>query len=273
VTDLEIGFVKVRGMRLRYALRRGVGPPLLICNGIGANLELLFPLVRALPDVPLVLFDVPGTGESPPALFWPMRERYVRLAVGVLDELGFEGEFVAAGVSWGGALAQEIARRVRERTRGLILMATGPGIFMVPGRFTALLPMATPLRYLSREYMVRHAPAIYGGEVRRDPKAAREFARHTRPPAMLAYLQQLAAMSHFSSLHWLRALRCPALVLAGAEDPLVRPINARILAALLRDARLEIIEGGGHLFPVLQPEATARAILAFLERSGTAGER
>jgi pimeloyl-ACP methyl ester carboxylesterase len=40
-------------------------PPLLIFNGIGANLELLEPFVEALGDVEVIIFDVPGVGGSP----------------------------------------------------------------------------------------------------------------------------------------------------------------------------------------------------------------
>ncbi len=259
---IESGLVSVGGIAVRFVRRPGRGLPILLCNGIGANAELLSPLVDALADIPIVAFDVPGTGGSPAAWFWPTLGRYGRLAVGLLDALG-EDAFVAAGVSWGGALAQEIARRQPRRVRGLILIATGPGVLMVPGRLSALAPMATPLRYLSRRYMRRHAGHIYGGEVRRDPALAAAFAEHTRPPTMLGYLQQLAAMSHFSSLPWLHRLECPALVLAGAEDPLVRPINARVLAALLPRSQLQVIPGGGHLCAVLQPQVTAAIIRPF----------
>jgi pimeloyl-ACP methyl ester carboxylesterase len=39
--------------------------PLLIFNGIGANLELVFPFIEALdPDLEVIAFDVPGVGGS-----------------------------------------------------------------------------------------------------------------------------------------------------------------------------------------------------------------
>lgn len=265
---LETGFVEVGGARVRFARRRGRGPTLLLCNGIGANVELLFPLAEALDRVPLIAFDVPGTGESPAAMFWPTPGVYVRCALGVLDALGHRGSFVVGGVSWGGAIAQILARRAPDRVRGLILLATGPGVFMVPGKLSALWPMATPLRYFSRRHLLRHAPSIYGGEVERDPTLALKFASQSKRPSPLGYFQQLLAMSHFSSLHWLGRIRCPALVVAGGEDPLVRPINARLLARLLPNAQLHIIPGAGHLFPMLQPEATAAAILPFLANLG-----
>ena len=63
VTD---GHVAVLGQRIRVKVRAGFGVPLVMCNGIGASLEVLDPLVAHLDrDTTVVRFDVPGTGESP----------------------------------------------------------------------------------------------------------------------------------------------------------------------------------------------------------------
>ena len=54
------------GQKIRVKVRRGSGVPLVLCNGIGASLEVLDPLVAQLdPDTTVVRFDVPGTGASP----------------------------------------------------------------------------------------------------------------------------------------------------------------------------------------------------------------
>ena len=78
------------------------------------------------------------------------------------------------------------------------------------------------------------------------------------------YVQQLLAMLQFTSLPWLHRIACPALIMGGSDDPLIRNVNARVLAMLIRDSQLKIIEGGGHLFMVLQPEATAAEVERFL---------
>jgi len=268
---IEVGHATVRGLRLRYGWRPGMGMPLLFCNGIGANMELAVPLVRALPRVPVLLFDIPGTGGSPPAWLWPTLSCYAHLAVDLLDLLGHRGPFTVAGVSWGGGLAQRIAYDYADRVRGLVLMATSPGVTMVPGRLSALLRMATPQRYLSRSYMARHAAAIYGGEMRGRLDHAIAFAGMTRAPEVRTYLQQLVAMLSFSSLPWLHRIRCPALVMTGDDDPLVRPINARILATLLPQGRLHVVRGGGHLFLALQAQLAGDVIQAFLDELPAGG--
>jgi poly(3-hydroxyalkanoate) depolymerase len=262
---VEVGHVVVQGQRLRYAQSPGAGEPLLFCNGIGANFELILPFVRALAGRRVILFDVPGTGGSQAAWFWPSFPAYARLAVGVLDQLGHGGSFVAAGVSWGGGLAQQIAHDYEPRVSRLILMATCAGFLMIPGRPSALVRMLTPQRYLSRNFMARNAATIYGGEMRGRPDLAIDLAELTRAPSTLTYLQQLTALSQFTSPRWLHRIRCPALVMNGDDDPLMRTVNARILAALLGNARLHLVRGGGHLFLSLQAEETARVVAEFLD--------
>jgi hypothetical protein len=79
----------------------------------------------------------------------------------------------------------------------------------------------------------------------------------------LGYLYQLLAMSGWTSLPWLWSLPQPTLVLMGRDDPLVPPINGHILAGLIPNAELRMIEDG-HLFIVTRPAETAAVIEAFL---------
>lgn len=266
---IEVGFVDVGRLRLRYAIRPGRGEPLLLCNGIGANFELALPLIHAIAARPVIIVDLPGTGGSDSAWFWPSLHRYARMLVRVVSQLGFSGRFAVAGVSWGGGLAQQIAKSCPDRVSHLVLMATSPGIFMLPGRPSALVKMLTPQRYVSREYMLRHAANLYGGEMRHHPERAALHAKHVKAPTLRAYLQQVLAMYQFSSLPWLHRLRCPALVLSGDDDPLIRLANAQILAALLPNARLHIMRGGGHLFMTLRAAETAALINDFLDGEST----
>src|SRR5262249_18391178 len=120
-------------------------PPLLLFNGIGANIELVEPFLEALDGPEVIVFDVPGVGGSP-APWRPYRPwTLARLSVRLLDQLGHE-QVDVLGVSWGGAIAQQFAFQHRKRCRRLVLAATSPGHLMVPGRLTVLLNMATPLQ-------------------------------------------------------------------------------------------------------------------------------
>jgi pimeloyl-ACP methyl ester carboxylesterase len=79
----------------------------------------------------------------------------------------------------------------------------------------------------------------------------------------LGYLYQLLALSGWTSLPWLWSLPQPTLVLMGRDDPLVPPINGQILAGLIPNAELRMIDDG-HLFFVTRPVQTAALIEAFL---------
>jgi pimeloyl-ACP methyl ester carboxylesterase len=70
-------------------------------------------------------------------------------------------------------------------------------------------------------------------------------------------------MAGWTSLPWIRSLRQPTLILMEQDDPLMPPINDRILARLIPKARLQLVDDG-HLFMVTRPVETARMIEAFL---------
>jgi poly(3-hydroxyalkanoate) depolymerase len=261
----EAQYVDVDGTMLRVAIQRGRGGgvPLLLFNGIGANLELVYPFMEALEDKEIIVFDVPGIGRSPMS-WWPRRfAGLARLAAKLLDRLGYQVVDVA-GVSWGGALAQQFARQYRGRCRRLVLAATSPGSIMIPGRPKALMKMVTPQRYLSPGYMRRAAADIYGGEARTSPEVMAGHTARIIAPQVLGYLYQLFAGWGWTSIHWLHKLKQPTLVLGGSDDPLVPLANARILSLLIPNNRLFIVPGGGHLFLLYSIDKVAPVILDFL---------
>ncbi len=261
---LRVDHASVHGHRIRYGLRPGnaARPPLLFLNGLGANIELALPFIDALTGPPVVIFDVPGVGGSPtpPSPYRPATVAH--LAEGLLDHLGYYQADVL-GISWGGAIAQQFAFQYAPRCRRLVLAATSPGSLMVPASPSVLLKMSTPRRHLDREHAQRIAGEVYGGVFRRDPEAAARTLQHVRFSSRGGYYLQLAAAFGWTSLPWLFLLAQPTLVMAGADDPLVPPINARILQWLIPDARLEMLDDG-HLFLVTRPGESAAIVDAFL---------
>jgi poly(3-hydroxyalkanoate) depolymerase len=261
---MQIGMREVGNRTLRVGVRAGdrTRPPLLLFNGIGANIELVAPFLQALEGPEAIVFDAPGVGGSPvPAL--PYRPwMLARLSARLLDQLGHE-QVDVLGVSWGGAIAQQFAFQHAARCRRLVLAATSPGHLMVPGKLAVLLKMASPRRYRDPQYMGRIAGEIYGGRLRRSPELAREHLRHVRWSSDYGYYLQLLAAVGWSSLPWLALLKQPALVMSGADDPLVPAANAQILARLIPDARLVSIDDG-HLFLVTSAAESARCVADFL---------
>jgi poly(3-hydroxyalkanoate) depolymerase len=261
---VQIGLRDVGGQTLRVGVRQGqqARPPLLLFNGIGANIELVEPFLDVLDGPEAIVFDVPGVGGSPAPVLPYRPSTLARLSARLLDQLGHE-QVDVLGVSWGGALAQQFAFQQRTRCRRLVLAATSPGHLMVPGKLTVLLKMATPRRYKDPDYMRRVAGDIYGGALRGSADLVHQHLRHVRWSSDYGYYLQLIAGFGWSSLPWLRFLPQPTLVMAGTDDPIVPVANGRILASLIPDARLATINDG-HLFLVTSATESAALISKFL---------
>ena len=269
-SGLHIGSLRIGGQDLRVGIRPAripsVGPlrpPLLFFNGIGANLELTEPLLRELADREAIVFDAPGAGASPAPVLPYRPWQLARLARRVLDALGY-GVVDVFGVSWGGAVAQQFAAQYPRRCRRLVLAATAMGVVMLPGKPAVLWQMISPRRYWDKDHLRRIAPQVYGGDLRHDRDALRGHAQAMRGGTTYGYVLQLLAMLGWTSLPLLWRIRQPTLVLAGSDDPLVPLANARWLARLLPNSRLEVIDCG-HLFMVTRAAETARTIGEFLD--------
>ncbi len=257
--------IDLDGQTIRTAVRPGTSalPPLLIFNGIGANLELVLPFVKELdPELEIIAFDVPGVGGSSTPNKPYRFPGLAKLAARMLDYLNY-GQVNVIGVSWGGALAQQFAYDYPERCKKLILAATAAGAFMVPGKPKVLLRMASPRRYIQPSYGVQIAADIYGGAFRRDPKLATRHASKVRSGSKLGYYWQLFAGLGWTSIHWLHKIYQPTLVLAGDDDPIIPLINMRLLAWRIPNSQLHIIDDG-HLFLVTRAALVAPLIMDFL---------
>lgn len=256
----------MQGLRLRVKVQ-GAGPPLLLVMGLGGNIEMWQPLVEELSDFETIAFDAPGMGESEIPR-WPISmRRLARIAAGLVRELGYARVDVL-GVSYGGAIAQELAYRHPEIVRRIVLAATSYGIGSLPGNLRALAMLATPYRYYSRSHLKAIAPWLYGGQIARHPELMDRdaYARLGHAPSWRGYAWQLAAVAGWSSLPYLRRIRAPVLVLTGDEDPIIRVTNARVLAGLMPNAQLHVLRGAGHLFLIDQARESAGLIREFVRK-------
>jgi poly(3-hydroxyoctanoate) depolymerase len=258
----------------RVLLREtGEGTPLLLLNGIGSHVGMWRPLEQALPGLRLIAFDAPGAGRSPAPRGPLTFAGHARVALGLLDRLGLDRVDVL-GFSFGGLVAQHLARLAPERVRRLVLACTTPGWGGVSGSWRAMVHVSTPLRYYSRTYYERSIGALVGGRARTD---AGWLARHgeerrAHPPSPLGYAWQLAALSvPPGSLPWLPTLPQPTLVVAGDDDPLLPAVNSLLLAERIPRARMLLLRGEGHLL-LLDPDSAAHPVVADFLSAGELAE-
>src|SRR5215218_824981 len=127
----------------------------------------------------------------------------------------------------------------------------------------------SPARYYHPRLLALSLPHFAGGRSAREPGllAEQTAARLHRPPDPIGYAYQLYAAAGWSSLPWLHRVRHPSLIVAGEKDPSVPLANARLLAARLPDARLHVVDGGGHLFLHDEPQNVVGPIGAFLDEA------
>jgi poly(3-hydroxyalkanoate) depolymerase len=262
----SLRFVDVDGVRVRVQTA-GDGRPLLLIMGVGGNIEMWHPFDEELRKrgIHTISFDAPGTGESA-ELDRPRRMRWLaRMVEHLLDGLGHQRVDVL-GISWGGALAQELAHQAPDRVRRLVLAATAagmPGLGGVPGKPSALIKLVSPRRYRDPDYFAAVADQLYGGT---EFGLAEQHlgARLARPPSSRGYMHQLWAVQGWTAVPWLSSVEQPTLILAGDDDPLVPVVNGHILARLIPHARLVVIRGGGHLSLLQLAPAMADLVSGFV---------
>src|SRR3954470_21223139 len=82
--------------------------------------------------------------------------------------------------------------------------------------------------------------------------------------ALFAEVNALSQVAPNFSEDQLRSIRVPFLILAGAEEELIKPEHTRRLAELIPGAELIFMPGTGHFAPIQQPEDFNRIVLAYL---------
>jgi poly(3-hydroxyalkanoate) depolymerase len=262
-----IAMTEVGGRVLRVAHWRldqeSEHPPILFFNGIGANIEAVAPLAEQLTERGFIMFDMPGTGDSPDptmpynpfTMSWTASQLLEQLGVTKVDVMG---------VSWGGAMAQHFALQHPGITRRLVLVATTAGMLMVPGNPAALSKMADPRRYVDPEFMRKHFMTLYGGAVEGSENKESHIGR-LKPPSPRGYLYQLIAMMGWTSLPALPFMSKETLIMMGDDDQIVPLINGKILNTMIPNSRLELCEGGGHLFLLTHADESLAKLRSFLD--------
>lgn len=264
--DHPLATTTVMGSKVRYLLKPGdaAAPPLLICNGLGQSIEILYPLIDELPDRTIIAFDAPGLGRSEVNGKVRTIPDFAACAMALIDQLGID-EFDVLGISWGGSLAQQMAYDAPERVKKLVLAITSAGgIGSWWGTPIALSEIMFPMRYADKAYGNFIGPWMYGGNVILNPGSFREYSKHAIAPTPEGYFTQVRAMCGWTSLPWLRRLRQPTLVLAGQYDGLIPLGNQLLLSNLIPDAQLHVFQDG-HLLMYSRRHEVATLISSFLD--------
>jgi pimeloyl-ACP methyl ester carboxylesterase len=174
--------------------------------------------------------------------------------------------FALVGLSLGGYIAFEIMRQAPQRVAKLALLDTSarPDDAELTARRQA--PMAKAhagkLIEVADESFVFYVHSDRHGDVAlRD--VVRAMAEETGVEAYLR--QQQAIIARPDSRPTLSAIRCPTLMLVGAEDKGTPPELAREIAAGIAGARLVVVPECGHLSTLERPQAVTKALVEWMQ--------
>jgi pimeloyl-ACP methyl ester carboxylesterase len=228
------------------------GTPLILANYFAANLDDWDPVIvdGLAADRDVITFDYPGIGRSTGATAANVSESAVD-CIGFLRALGLTTvDFL--GFSLGGMVAQQIASSHPEMFRRMILCGTGPrgGEKMT---FTELSvdELNDPVALVLTALFAPSDASQAAGHAYLDRLNRRGADRDT-PVTTTAAAAELRAIREWGEIPttdryaMLSTIRQPTLIVHGAKDIVVDPVNAIVLEENLCDARLLILPDASH---------------------------
>ncbi len=259
----------------------GAGAPVVLLHGYFMGAGLWDPVVRRLDGQFRCLVPELPFGAHPA----PMRADADLSAAGLghlvadfLDVLDLS-DVILVGNDSGTAVAQVVAARYAERLGGLVLTAGDAFDHFPPKPFRPLIAAAragalTPLLAMLKSRQPRSLPTAYGWLTHgalphelidqwvaayfADRGVRRDLRRLTATLGDDDFMNKIAAE--------LATFARPALVAWAADDKFFPLEDARRLAAILPDSRLEVVAGSRTWMMLDQPDQTADLIAGLARR-------
>ncbi|WP_417523598.1 alpha/beta fold hydrolase [Marinovum sp.] len=225
--------------------------PLVLLPGFMCDARVFGPQVAALSyDTPVMLAPV------------TQGERIEEIASAILTAA--PAKFGVAGMGFGGVVAMELMRRAPERVTRIALIDASP-LAETPqdasAREARIIRARTGrLREVLQEDLSTAGLAV--SPYRSDVMAlALDMGMHLG--ADIYTRQSRAMMRRKDQQAVMRKCKVPALILCGAENAALPVKRHQFLATLIPYAKLEVIEGAGHMAALEQPEAVINALRAW----------
>jgi len=267
--NMSDGVASRDGVDIHYRITGDGGPTLVLINGVGDDLDgwanQVDDFVAA--GLRVISYDNRGVGRSgqPPGPY-TSREMAADLRA-LVTALRLDPPFHLAGVSMGGAIAQEYAVAWPGDLRSLVLANT----FAVADPFTraAFETWATVAAAAGMPVMMRvqapwiFSPAFYAADPGRVTELIAAAEASTQPPAMFA--AQMAALNGHDCAGRIGTLTVPTLVLAARDDIIIRPeLSRRLLDALPAGVGTWAEVPGGHAAFWEDPGPWNQAVIDFV---------
>ena len=241
------------------------GPLLLLGPSLGTTAATLWGGVaqRLTEHLHVVGWELPGHGRGASAEPFTIAE----LAAGVLalaDDLDAE-TFHYAGDSVGGCVGLQLMLDAPHRPRSTTLLCTGAVIGTPEGWYER----AATIRADGVEPMLALAAQRWfaPGFMERQPGVAAALLDAFAGTHPESYAQACEALAAFDVTDRLAEVVTPVLAIAGGDDVPTPPESLQRIAAGVKDGKLVVLDGVGHLAPA---EAPVRVAALIAEHSGLA---
>ncbi|HSM59001.1 MAG TPA: alpha/beta hydrolase [Candidatus Sulfomarinibacteraceae bacterium] len=249
--------IEIQGQKLFYALHASdarQADNVILLHGAGGS-RLVWPAsLRRLPRATVHVLDLPGHGRSAGQGRMSIKG-YASVVASFIEDLSL-APAVVIGHSMGGAIAQLLALETPSLLKGLVLLATGARLRVAP----AILEQLRSDFAAAADTIL----TLYWGPDAPEPliESGRRLLLQNDRDVVYG---DFAACDVFDVTRRLSSITLPALVISGAADRLTPEKYGRYLADGLPDARLAIIEGGGHMLMLEKAPLVTDAVIRFLE--------
>jgi len=253
------------------------GTPVVLLHGLTLSGLLWFDTPdqlsrRAADPYRVVVPDNRGTGDSAvPKRPFPITAMADDVAA-VLDAAKIDRAIVL-GISMGGMIAQNFALQHADRTLGLVLMATSPGLPVgrLPSREVIKIMLGTAVQR-PKDLTPLARLLLPDSEMHRMHELLARWpaALRAKPTTRKAMALQLGAIATHAAARRLHKIRCPTHVVAGEQDVMLPAKNAELIARRIPGATLELIPDVGHSIPALVPDIVERSLDKVRARLGDA---
>jgi pimeloyl-ACP methyl ester carboxylesterase len=266
----EDRFVEVEGLRVRIREQGPEGAPvLLMLHGFTFSLESYDQLAGLLDDqYRVVRYDLRGhglTGPDPQKRYAP-DQRAAHIGE-IMDALAIERASIV-GNSLGGLAAWRFAATSPDRVDHLVLIS--PGAYPMNGVGDEPAPVPPALEAYFR-YVPQAGLDASIGRIYADPEAVSEERRQLLGDMMRregngqAFVDALKVFTLPDPEPMLDGIDTPTLILWGESDMVIDPAQGEAMVEAMPRARLETLQGVGHVAHEEAPGEVAELIRFFLE--------
>jgi 3-oxoadipate enol-lactonase len=266
VTPAAVARTVVDGVVIAHTVEGPAGAPVVtLSHPLGATLGLWDAQAARLARRFRVLrYDTRGHGQSavPPGPYTV--EQMAGDLRGLLDAVGVDRTHFV-GLSMGGLVGMAAALAFPQRIRSLALCDTtacyGPGLRpMWEDRIRVAETGGMTETLIDKTMEIWFTPAFR----EREPATVNRVRAMLRATDPAGYAAAIRAIGFIDLTERLGAIRCPTLVLVGAQDPGTTPAMARTIHDRIAGSRLVILPDAMHCSPVEQADAFDRTLLEFL---------